>query len=144
VTRIPYTQQEQAAAAIPGIPGARIWADDPAVVTVRRSVVSRVTAKQPPMRGWSRPGVVLPTRKPSETSSSPLAQAPTRLSPAQRKSPAPGAGGAFFNFGHWRSAPLQSFISIKSPMGHAARLHPTHQGAETVAYRSGRSPHWLR
>jgi hypothetical protein len=58
VTRIPYTQQEQAAAAIPGIPGARIWADDPAVVTVRRSVVSRVTAKQPPMRGWSRPGVV--------------------------------------------------------------------------------------
>jgi predicted patatin/cPLA2 family phospholipase len=47
VTRIPYTQQEQAAAAIPGIPGARIWADDPAVVTVRRSVVSRVTAKQP-------------------------------------------------------------------------------------------------
>jgi predicted patatin/cPLA2 family phospholipase len=47
VTRIPYTQQEQAAAAIPGIPGARIWADDPTVVTVRRSVVSRVTAKQP-------------------------------------------------------------------------------------------------
>src|SRR5438132_12618276 len=47
VTRIPYTQQEQAAAVIPGIPGARIWADDPAVATVRRSVVSRVTAKQP-------------------------------------------------------------------------------------------------
>jgi hypothetical protein len=44
VTRIPYTQQEQAAAIIPGIPGARIWADDPAV---RRSVVSRVPAKQP-------------------------------------------------------------------------------------------------
>src|SRR5215470_3143890 len=47
VTRIPYTQQEQAAAVIPGIPGARIWADDPAVVTERRSVVSRVSAKQP-------------------------------------------------------------------------------------------------
>jgi hypothetical protein len=47
VTRIPYTQQEQAAAVIPGIPGARIWADDPAVATVRHSVVSRVTAKQP-------------------------------------------------------------------------------------------------
>jgi predicted patatin/cPLA2 family phospholipase len=47
VTRIPYTQQEQAAAIIPGIPGARVWADDPAVATVRRSVVSRVTAKQP-------------------------------------------------------------------------------------------------
>src|SRR5215813_15216228 len=44
VTRIPYTQQEQAAAVIPGIPGARIWADDPAV---RHSVVSRVPAKQP-------------------------------------------------------------------------------------------------
>jgi len=44
VTRIPYTQQEQAAAIIPGIPGARIWADDPAV---RHSVVSRVPAKQP-------------------------------------------------------------------------------------------------
>ena len=26
VTRIPYTQQEQTAAVIPGIPGARIWA----------------------------------------------------------------------------------------------------------------------
>src|SRR5262245_23030576 len=47
VTRIPYTQQEQTAAVIPGIPGARIWADDPAIATVRRSVVSRVPAKQP-------------------------------------------------------------------------------------------------
>jgi hypothetical protein len=36
VTRIPYTQQEQAAAIIPGIPGARVWADDPAVATVHR------------------------------------------------------------------------------------------------------------
>ena len=36
VTRIPYTQQEQAAAVIPGIQGARVWADDPAVATVRR------------------------------------------------------------------------------------------------------------
>src|SRR5258708_7774509 len=47
VTRIPYTQQEQAAAVIPGIPGARIWADDPTIATVRRSVVSRVPAEQP-------------------------------------------------------------------------------------------------
>src|SRR5215470_3462056 len=47
VTRIPYTQQEHTAAVIPGIPGARIWADDPAIATVRRSVVSRVPAKQP-------------------------------------------------------------------------------------------------
>src|SRR6185437_2631621 len=37
VTRIPYTQQEQAAAVIPGIPGARIWADDPAIATVQRA-----------------------------------------------------------------------------------------------------------
>src|SRR6476620_8211817 len=47
MTRIPYTQQEQTAAVMPGIPGARIWADDPAIATVRRSVVSRVSAKQP-------------------------------------------------------------------------------------------------
>src|SRR6516162_5607176 len=47
VTRIPYTQQEQTAAVIPGIPGARIWADDPAIATVRRSVMSHVPAKQP-------------------------------------------------------------------------------------------------
>src|SRR5215510_2685992 len=47
VTRIPYTQQEQAAAVIPGIPDARIWADDPAIASVRASVVSRVPPKQP-------------------------------------------------------------------------------------------------
>jgi hypothetical protein len=40
----------------------------------------------------------LPTRKPSETSSSPLAQAPTRLSPPQRKSPAPGARSFFIRY----------------------------------------------
>jgi hypothetical protein len=27
--RVPYTQQELAEAVIPGIPGARLWADDP-------------------------------------------------------------------------------------------------------------------
>jgi lambda repressor-like predicted transcriptional regulator len=43
----PYTQQEQAAAVVPGIPDARIWADDPAVSSARRSVVVRVSAKQP-------------------------------------------------------------------------------------------------
>ena len=46
-TRVPYTQQEQAAAVVPGIPDARIWADDPAVSSARRSVVVRVSAKQP-------------------------------------------------------------------------------------------------
>ena len=29
--RIPYTQREQLKAAVPGIPGARIWADDPSI-----------------------------------------------------------------------------------------------------------------
>jgi len=47
LTRVPYTQQEQAAAVVPGIPDARIWADDPAVSSARRSVVLRVSAKQP-------------------------------------------------------------------------------------------------
>src|SRR5258708_12186923 len=47
LTRVPYTHQEQAVAVVPGIPDARIWADDPAVSSVRRSVVSRVSAKQP-------------------------------------------------------------------------------------------------
>jgi len=59
VTRIPYTQQEQAAAVIPGIPGACIWADDPAVATVRHSVVSRVTAKQPVVLALSGGGADL-------------------------------------------------------------------------------------
>jgi hypothetical protein len=48
VTRIPYTQQEQAEAVIPGIPGARLWADDPAIATGRRSVVSRGVSRVQP------------------------------------------------------------------------------------------------
>ncbi|MGZ3327983.1 MAG: patatin-like phospholipase family protein [Xanthobacteraceae bacterium] len=47
VTRIPYTPQEQAAAVIPGIPDARVWADDPAIATGRSPVVSSVALKQP-------------------------------------------------------------------------------------------------
>ena len=47
VTRIPYTQEEQAQAVVPGIPGARLWADDPAIATGPRSVVSRTRAQQP-------------------------------------------------------------------------------------------------
>src|SRR5262245_55797017 len=31
IERIPYTQQEQELAVIPGIPEARVWADDPAL-----------------------------------------------------------------------------------------------------------------
>src|SRR5436190_13123811 len=46
-TRIPYTQQEQVTADIPGIPGARLWADDPAIVRGRGSVTPRVRVQQP-------------------------------------------------------------------------------------------------
>ena len=56
VTRIPYTQQEQAEAVIPGIPGARLWADNPAIATGRRSVVSRVPVKQPTVLALSGGG----------------------------------------------------------------------------------------
>ena len=53
----------------------------------------------------------LPTQKPSETSSSPLAQAPTRLSPPQRKSPAPGAGGGL----EFRGSNSTKRISVVRP-----------------------------
>jgi hypothetical protein len=56
VNRIPYTQQEQAEAVIPGIPGARLWADNPAIATGRRSVVSRVPVKQPTVLALSGGG----------------------------------------------------------------------------------------
>src|ERR1700682_6738406 len=55
--RIPYTQQEQSTAAIPGIPNARLWADDPAAIaTARRSVVARVALKQPTVLALSGGG----------------------------------------------------------------------------------------
>src|ERR1700738_63914 len=55
--RIPYTQQEQATAAIPGIPNARLWADDPAAIaTARRSVVARLAPKQPTVLALSGGG----------------------------------------------------------------------------------------
>jgi hypothetical protein len=56
VTRIPYTQQEQAEAVIPGIPDARLWADNLAIATGRRSVVSRVPVKQPTVLALSGGG----------------------------------------------------------------------------------------
>ena len=56
VARTPYTQQEQAEAVIPGIPGARLWADNPAIATGRRSVVSRVPVKQPTVLALSGGG----------------------------------------------------------------------------------------
>src|SRR6195256_2086826 len=56
VTRIPYTQQEQAEAVISGIPGARLWADNPAIATGRRSVVSPVALKQPTVLALSGGG----------------------------------------------------------------------------------------
>jgi predicted acylesterase/phospholipase RssA len=55
--RIPYTQQEQSTAAIPGIPNARLWADDPAAIAAaRRSVVARVALKQPTVLALSGGG----------------------------------------------------------------------------------------
>ncbi len=54
--RVPYTQAEQAAAIIPGIPDARLWADDPTVGTQRRSVVSRVRVEQPTVLALSGGG----------------------------------------------------------------------------------------
>src|SRR6266511_718707 len=45
--RIPYTQQEQAEAVIPGIPGARLWADDPTIGRGRPPLASRVALSQP-------------------------------------------------------------------------------------------------
>src|SRR3984957_5541740 len=57
VARIPYTQQEQSAAAIPGIPDVRLWADDPVSIgTARRSIVSRVALKQPTVLALSGGG----------------------------------------------------------------------------------------
>jgi predicted acylesterase/phospholipase RssA len=54
--RVPYTQEEQVVAAIPGIPGARLWADDPASATGRRSVVSRAAREQPTVLALSGGG----------------------------------------------------------------------------------------
>ncbi len=54
--RVPYTQQEGAAAVIPGIPGVRVWADDPAIATGRRSVLVRATRVQPTILALSGGG----------------------------------------------------------------------------------------
>jgi Patatin-like phospholipase len=55
--RVPYTPQEQSSAAIPGIPNARLWADDPsAIATARRSVVSPVALRQPTVLALSGGG----------------------------------------------------------------------------------------
>jgi hypothetical protein len=45
--RVPYTQQEQALATIPGIPGARFWADDPTIGSGPRSIVRRLPVERP-------------------------------------------------------------------------------------------------
>jgi hypothetical protein len=55
--RIPYTPQEQSTAVIPGIPNARLWADDPAsIATARRAVASRFALKQPTVLALSGGG----------------------------------------------------------------------------------------
>jgi Patatin-like phospholipase len=46
--RAPYSQREQAVADVPGIPGARLWADDPAIARAgRRSAASPTKVQQP-------------------------------------------------------------------------------------------------
>src|SRR5712691_5751959 len=55
-TRIPYTQQEQQEAGVPGIPGARLWADDPFITTGRRYPTSRVRLAQPSILALSGGG----------------------------------------------------------------------------------------
>jgi predicted acylesterase/phospholipase RssA len=56
VARIPYTQQEQSTAAVPGIPNARLWADDPTAIATARRAVSRVALKQPTVLALSGGG----------------------------------------------------------------------------------------
>ena len=55
-TRIAHTQQEQAEAVVPGIPGARLWADDPFITTGRRSPASRIRLSQPSILALSGGG----------------------------------------------------------------------------------------
>ena len=55
VTRVPFTSEEQSAAVIPGISGARLWADDPTIGTGRR-VVSPLALKQPTVLALSGGG----------------------------------------------------------------------------------------
>ncbi len=52
VERVRYTQQEQSAAAIPGIPDARVWADDPAIT----SHYAGINTRQPIMLALSGGG----------------------------------------------------------------------------------------
>ena len=55
IARVPFTAQEQSAATIPGISGARLWADDPTIGKGRR-VVSPLALKQPTVLALSGGG----------------------------------------------------------------------------------------
>ena len=55
VERVPFTSHEQSVAAIPGISGARLWADDPTIGKGRR-VVSPLALKQPTVLALSGGG----------------------------------------------------------------------------------------
>jgi predicted acylesterase/phospholipase RssA len=55
ITRVPFTSQEQSVATIPGISGARLWADDPTIGTGQR-VVSPLALKQPTVLALSGGG----------------------------------------------------------------------------------------
>lgn len=52
IQRVPFTQQEQAAATIPGIPDARVWADDPTIT----SHYAGINTRQPAMLALSGGG----------------------------------------------------------------------------------------
>ena len=55
ITRVPFTAEEQSAATVPGISGARLWADDPTIGKGRR-VVSPLALKQPTVLALSGGG----------------------------------------------------------------------------------------
>lgn len=55
IQRIPYTQQEQAVATVPGIPDARVWADDPALAG-RSPALANLETRQPTVLALSGGG----------------------------------------------------------------------------------------
>jgi predicted acylesterase/phospholipase RssA len=56
VERIPYTQQEQEIAVVPGLPAARVWADDPALARRNPVINLRATRERPAILALSGGG----------------------------------------------------------------------------------------
>ena len=55
-TRTPFTQKEQAEAVIPGIPGARLWNDDPTIGKGGPAGAARILQRQPTVLALSGGG----------------------------------------------------------------------------------------